>query len=64
MPKKRDLLHTAGLPRPAPAQSDRPGLLGAKDIAEAGLQWRERQPELTIAYFRRHFALSALAVNL
>jgi hypothetical protein len=40
MPRKRDLLHTAGLaaltaglPRPALAQSDRPGLLGAKDIA-------------------------------
>ena len=44
MPTKRDFLHTAGLaaltaglPLPALAQADRPGILGAKDIAEAAL---------------------------
>lgn len=44
MPTKRDLLHTAGLaalaaglPLPALAQADRPGILGAKDIAETAL---------------------------
>src|SRR3954466_2179276 len=45
MPTKRDFMHTAalgglaaaGLPLPALAQADRPGILGAKDIAESAL---------------------------
>jgi hypothetical protein len=45
MPTKRDFMHAAaisglaaaGLPLPALAQADRPGILGAKDIAESAL---------------------------